>query len=184
MTSRVGLRSLPRAYLSMDSAVYLGWVALALTPGLGARMAGKLLRKFGSPAAIFDASRTSLEAQRLPRAVAQALHSRQPLSDAARELASIQASGCRLLTWDEPEYSVRLREIYDPPPLLYVIGNPELLNRHNVAIVGTRRPTPYGNQIAGRLGRDLAQRGLAVVSALARGIDACAHKGLSALLAE
>jgi DNA processing protein len=161
----------------MDSADYLGWVALALTPGLGARMAGKLLREFGSPGAIFDASLTSLEAQRLPAAVAQALHSKQPLSDAARELASVQASSCRLLTWDEPQYPARLREIYDPPPLLYVLGNPELLNRHSVAIVGARRPTPYGNQIAERLGRDLAQRGLAVASGLARGIDACAHKG-------
>lgn len=172
------LRSLPRAMLSMDSADYLEWVALALTPGLGARMAGKLLREFGSPGAIFDASLTSLEAQRLPAAVAQALHSKQPLSDAARELASVQASGCRLLTWDEPEYPTRLREIYDPPPLLYVLGNPELLNRHIVAIVGARRPTPYGNQMAERLGRDLAQRGLAVASGLARGIDACAHKGV------
>ncbi|HKQ85748.1 MAG TPA: DNA-processing protein DprA [Candidatus Acidoferrales bacterium] len=162
----------------MDSADYLEWVALALTPGLGARMAGKLLREFGSPGAIFDASLTSLEAQRLPAAVAQALHSKQPLSDAARELASVQASGCRLLTWDEPEYPTRLREIYDPPPLLYVLGNPELLNRHIVAIVGARRPTPYGNQMAERLGRDLAQRGLAVASGLARGIDACAHKGV------
>ena len=161
----------------MESIDYLGWVALALTPGLGARMAGKLLREFGSPSAIFEASLTSLEAQRLPAAVAQALHSKQPLSDASRELASVQASGCRLLTWDEPEYPARLREIYDPPPLLYVLGNPELLSRHIVSIVGARRPTPYGNQMAERLGRDLAQRGLAVGSGLARGIDACAHKG-------
>jgi DNA processing protein len=161
----------------MASVDYLGWVALALTPGLGARMAGKLLREFGNPAAIFDASLTTLEAQRLPAAVAQALHSRQPLSDAARELACVQASGCRLLTWDEPEYPARLREIYDPPPLLYVLGNAELLSRHIIAIVGARRPTPYGNQMAERLGRDLAQRGLAVGSGLARGIDACAHKG-------
>jgi DNA processing protein len=161
----------------MNSADYLGWVALALTPGLGARTAGKLLREFGSPAAIFDASLTALEAQRLPSAVAQALHSKQPLSDAARELAAVQASRCRLLTWDEPEYPARLREIYDPPPLLYVLGNAELLNRHTVAIVGARRPTPYGNQMAERLGKELAQHGLAVVSGLARGIDACAHRG-------
>lgn len=148
-----------------------------MTPGLGARTAGKLLREFGSPAAIFDASLTTLEAQRLPAAVAQALHSRQPLSDAARELAAVQAHGCRLLTWDEPQYPSRLREIYDPPPLLYVIGNAELLNKHSIAIVGARRPTPYGNQMAERLGKDLAQRGLAIASGLARGIDACAHKG-------
>jgi DNA processing protein len=164
-------------YLSMDSTEYLGWVALALTPGLGARMAGKLLREFGSPEGVFNASLTSLEAQRLPAAVAQAIHSRQPLSDAARELAAVQASRCRLLTWDEPQYPARLREIYDPPPLLYVIGNAELLNKHIVSIVGARRPTPYGNQMAERLGRDLAQRGIAVGSGLARGIDACAHRG-------
>jgi DNA processing protein len=161
----------------MDSDYYLGWLALALTPGLGARMAGKLLREFGSPAAIFAASLTALEAQRLPAAVAQALHSRRPLSDAAKELAQAQAFGCRLLTWDEPEYPARLREIYDPPPLLYVRGNVELLGRHIISIVGARRPTPYGNQMAERLARDLADRGLVIASGLARGIDASAHKG-------
>ncbi|MGA8013197.1 MAG: DNA-processing protein DprA [Candidatus Acidiferrales bacterium] len=161
----------------MHSDDYIGWLALALTPGLGARTAGKLLREFGSPDAIFNASLTALEAQRLPAAVAQALHSRRPLSDAAKELAQVQAAGCRLLTWDEPEYPARLREIYDPPPLLYVLGNIELLNRHLISVVGARRPTPYGNQMAERLSRDLADRGLVISSGLARGIDASAHKG-------
>jgi DNA processing protein len=156
---------------------YVGWLALALTPGLGARTAGKLLREFGSPDAIFNASLTELEAQHLPAAVAQAIHSRQPLSNAAKELAGVQAVGCRLLTWDEPEYPSRLREIYDPPPLLYVIGNAELLNRHVISIVGARRPSHYGNQMAERLAKDLADRGLVISSGLARGIDASAHKG-------
>lgn len=161
----------------MDSSQYLGWLALALTPGLGARMAGKLLRVFGSPDAIFNASLTALEAQRLPAAVAQALHTRQPLSLAAKELAQAEAIGCRLLTWDEPDYPARLREIYDPPPLLYVRGKIELLNRHLISVVGARRPSPYGNQMAERLTRDLADRGLVISSGLARGIDASAHKG-------
>jgi len=161
----------------MDSSQYLGWLALALTPGLGARMAGKLLQDFGSPEAIFSASLTALESRRLPAAVAQAIHTRQPLSDAAKELAMVQAAGCRLLNWDEPEYPRRLREIYDPPTLLYVLGNVELLGRHLISIVGARRPTPYGNQMAERLGRDLAERGLVITSGLARGIDSCAHKG-------
>jgi DNA processing protein len=161
----------------MHSDDYLGWVALALTPGLGARTAGKLLREFGSPDAIFNASLMALEGHRLPAAVAQALHSRRPLSDAAKELAQVQAAGCRLLTWDEPEYPARLREIYDPPPLLYVRGNVELLNRHTISVVGARRPTPYGNQMAERLSKDLADRGLVIASGLARGIDASAHKG-------
>ncbi|HKN60565.1 MAG TPA: DNA-processing protein DprA [Candidatus Acidoferrales bacterium] len=161
----------------MEPDQYLGWLALALTPGLGARMAGKLLGQFGSPDAIFNASLTALEGQRLPAAVAQAIHTRRPLSDAAKELAQAQAAGCRLLTWDEPEYPSRLREIYDPPPLLYVLGNVELLNRHALAIVGARRPTPYGNQMAERLAKDLAARGLVIASGLARGIDASAHRG-------
>jgi DNA processing protein len=161
----------------MEPDQYLGWLALALTPGLGARTAGKLLRELGSPEAIFNASLTALEAQHLPAAVAQALHSRQPLSSAAKELAQAQAAGCRLLTWDEPEYPTRLREIYDPPPLLYVKGNIALLNRHVISIVGARRPTPYGNQMAERLARDLADRGLVIASGLARGIDSSAHKG-------
>ena len=161
----------------MHSDDYIGWLALALTPGLGARTAGKLLREFGSPDAIFNASLTALEGQHLPAAVAQALHSRRPLSDAAKELAQVQAAGCRLLTWDEPQYPARLREIYDPPPLLYVRGNVELLNRHLISVVGARRPTPYGNQMAERISRDLADRGLVISSGLARGIDASAHKG-------
>ena len=161
----------------MHSDDYIGWLALALTPGLGARTAGKLLREFGSPDAIFSASLTALEGQRLPAAVAQALHSQRPLSDAAKELAQVQAAGCRLLTWDEPEYPARLKEIYDPPPLLYVRGNIELLSRHMISIVGARRPTPYGNQMAERISRDLADRGLVISSGLARGIDASAHKG-------
>ena len=156
---------------------YLEWLALALTPGLGARMAGKLLRAMGSPETIFNASLTELESHRLPAAVAQMIHTRQPMSAAAKELAQAQAAGVRLLTWDEPEYPQRLREIYDPPPLLYVRGNIELLNRHLISIVGSRRPTPYGNQMAEKLGRDLADRGLVIVSGLARGIDSCAHKG-------
>ncbi len=81
------------------------------------------------------------------------------------------------MTWDEPGYPLRLREIYDPPPLLYLRGNAELLARYSIAIVGTRRPSPYGNQMGEKLGWDLAERGLVVVSGLARGIDASAHAG-------
>jgi len=161
----------------MDTNDYLGWIALALTPGLGARTAGKLLAKFESPAAIFNASLTALEAEQIPASVAQAIHSGQPMSAAAKELAQLQATGARLLSWDEADYPERLREIYDPPPLLYTLGNLELLRRPSIAIVGTRRPTPHGNQVAEKLAKDLADRGLTIVSGLARGIDASAHRG-------
>jgi DNA processing protein len=82
----------------------LGWLALALTPGLGARMAGKLLRAVGSPEAICNASLTEPESRRLPAAAAQVIHVRQPMSAAAKGLAQTQAAGIRLLTCNEPEY--------------------------------------------------------------------------------
>jgi DNA processing protein len=160
-----------------DHNRYLAWVALALTPGLGTRTAGKLPQAFGSPEAIFAASLTALEAQRLPAAVAQALHSRQPRSAAAEEIAQAQSADVTLVTWDEPDYPQRLLQIFDPPPLLYLLGDKSLLNRHQISIVGSRRPTAYGNQMAVKLGRDLADRGVVIVSGLARGIDCCAHSG-------
>lgn len=94
----------------MEADQHLGWLALALTPGLGARMAGKLLREFGSPEAVFNASLTALEAQHLAAAVAQAIHSREPLSAAAKELAQVQQDGCSLLNWGDPAYPHLLRE--------------------------------------------------------------------------
>ena len=156
---------------------YISWLALALTPGLGTRTAGKLLKTLGSPERIFATSLTELEAHHLPAAVAQAIHSRRPLSAAAKELAQAQAAGVSLITWDEPDYPTRLLQIYDPPPLLYLVGDKTLLNRHQISMVGSRRPTPYGNQMALKLGRDLADRGVVVVSGLARGIDSSAHSG-------
>src|SRR5579862_7372748 len=140
-------------------------------------MAGKLLRQFGSPQEIFRASLTELEACRLPSAPARAIQTHGAHKDAEAELAQIRKLGCRLLNWDEPEYPQRLLEIYDPPPLLYVRGDVSALNRHSISMVGTRRPTPYGNQVAERLGRDLASRGFTVVSGMARGIDSSAHHG-------
>ena len=164
----------------MDLEHSLPWLALRLTPGLGARLAGKLLRQFGSPEEISQASLTELEACQLPAAVAQAVFSKAAFRDAEKELAQVRKAGCRLIHWGESEYPKRLLEIYDPPPLVYVRGNEQVLNRHTISIVGTRRPTPYGNQIAERLARDLAEHGLVVASGLARGIDSSAHRGACA----
>jgi DNA processing protein len=158
----------------------LPWLALRLTPGLGARLSGKLLRQFGSPEEVFRASLTELEACQLPAAVAQAVFSRAAFRDAEKELAQVRKAGCQLIHWEESAYPKRLAEIYDPPPLLYVRGNVQVLNRYTISIVGTRRPTPYGNQIAEKLARDLAEHGLIVASGLARGIDSSAHRGACA----
>lgn len=166
----------------MDVAASLPWLALRLTSGLGARLAGKLLRQFGAPEEVFRASLTELEACRLPTAVAQAVVSRAAFRDAEKEVAELRRLGYGLLNWEESAYPKRLLEIYDPPPLLYVRGDTEVLRRHSIAIVGTRRPTPYGNQISERIARDLAERGLVIVSGLARGVDSSAHRGACASL--
>ena len=94
-----------------------------MTPGLGSRLTGKLLRQFGSPKEVFRASLTELEACHLPTVPARAIQAKQAHKDAEEELAQVRKLGCRLLNWDEPEYPQRLLEIYDPPPLLYVRGD-------------------------------------------------------------
>ncbi len=161
----------------MELEASLDWLSLSMTPGLGSRLTGKLLRHFGSPANVFRASLTQLEACQLPSVPARAIHAKQAHKDAEEELSRARALGCRLLNWDDPEYPQRLLEIYDPPPLLYVRGDATVLNRHSISMVGTRRPTPYGNQVAEKLGHDLAARGLSIVSGMARGIDSLAHQG-------
>ncbi len=161
--------------MELDNSLY--WVALTVTPGLASRLTAKLLQTFGTPEAVFRATLTELEACHLPASVAQAIASQAPLKAAEKEVAQLKKLGCRLLNWEETEYPRRLKEIYDPPPLLYVRGDVSVLARHSLAMVGTRRPTTYGNQMAERLARELAERSLVIVSGLARGIDSSAHKG-------
>jgi len=161
----------------VDLDASLSWLALHGTAGLGARIAKKLLREFGSPDGIFSASLTELEACHLPAATAQAIASRAGFAFAEKQLAEAKRIGCQLVNCQEAGYPQRLLQIYDPPPLLFVRGDASALSRHSIAFVGTRRPTPYGNQITEKLARELAERGLAIVSGLARGIDSSAHTG-------
>ena len=161
----------------MELDASLSWLALTLTPGLAARLSGRLLRQFGSPDAVFAAPVTGLEACKLPAQVAQAIVQKQAFKRAEKELAAVRRLGCRLVNWTEPEYPRTLLEIYDPPVLLYVRGDVQVLNNVALSIVGTRRPTLYGGQMAERLGRDLAVRGVVIISGMARGIDALSHQG-------
>ena len=156
----------------------LSWLALGLTPGLASRLSARVLRQFGSPEEVFRASKRDLEACHLPSEAAEAVLKRKAFPRAEKELAGIRKiDGCSLVNWTEPEYPQTLLQIYDPPVLLYVRGDPQVLNLTSLSVVGTRRPTVYGTQMAQRLGRELAARGLVIVSGLARGIDAIAHQG-------
>ncbi|HKV23274.1 MAG TPA: DNA-processing protein DprA [Candidatus Acidoferrum sp.] len=117
----------------------------------------------------------------MPAPVAQSVFKKEAFKRAEKELkAAGNIDRCRLINWTEPEYPQSLLQIYDPPVLLYVRGNPEVLNFPSLSVVGTRKPTLYGTQMAERLGRELASRGLVIVSGLARGIDAIAHQGAMA----
>src|SRR2546422_5083769 len=165
--------------MELDASLY--WLALSLTPGIAARLSGKLLHQFGSPEGVFRASLTELEACHLPAPAAQAIAKQTALRLAEKELAALRRNGSALLHWEEPQYPKRLREIYDPPPLLYFRGDLALLSRHCISMVGTRRPTLYGNQIAERLARDLASRGVVILSGGGRGVEPSPHKsGLAA----
>jgi DNA processing protein len=162
----------------MELDASLSWLALALTPGLACRLCARLLRKIGSPDRIFHASLTELEGCSLPARVAQTIHNKEAFKRAEKELAGIcNIPDCRLLNWTEPEYPQTLLQIYDPPVLFYLRGDPQILNMPCLSIVGTRRPTLYGSQMAERLGRDLSAPGPVILSGMARGIDAIGHHG-------
>jgi DNA processing protein len=155
----------------------LHWLALRLVPGLGSRTAGKLLDRFGSPRAIFRASRSELEGAGVSGSVAQSIASGCAFEDAAGQHEKMALAGAVLVARGDPRYPPALREIYDPPILLFARGRVELLQSVTLGVVGTRRPTPYGLAVAERLSADLAHAGLTIASGMARGVDSAAHKG-------
>ncbi len=155
----------------------LAWLALALAPGLGPKRILDAVQQLKSASRIFTLPLTALEGLRLPAEAAQFLFDGKGRRAAEEEWARVSAQGSTLISYSCPEYPERLREIYDPPPVLWVRGNIKLLTRPSIAVVGTRHPTPYGTGVAEMLARDLAARRLLIVSGMARGIDSCAHKG-------
>ena len=154
----------------------LHWLALRMVPGLGPRRGHELLEKFRSPVLLFRAGVSDLEGLGLSGSLARTIASGCVFEDAVRQQERLKATGSLLVTFVDPRYPGRLREIYDPPLMLFARGRTELLNRVAVAIVGTRAPSAYGTLAAARFGTDLARAGLVIVSGMARGIDTSAHK--------
>lgn len=154
------------------------WVALNMTLGIGPRAAAKLLERFGSAEAVYGATRPELEQLRLLPEAVDSIIAREQQDKAEAEIENVKKLGADLLILDDGVYPSLLREIYDPPITLYVKGAWEqCLDQPCVAIVGSRRCSTYGQNAASMLARDLAQRGVTVVSGFARGIDAAAHRG-------
>jgi DNA processing protein len=154
------------------------WVELNMTPGIGPRAAAKLLARFGSAQGVYGATRTELEQLRLAPEAIDSIISRGLRPTAEAEIAAVRKLGGDILLLDDGVYPPSLREIYDPPIVLYVKGAwAECLDQPCIAVVGSRKCSTYGQNSALMLARDLAQRGLTVVSGFARGIDAAAHRG-------
>jgi DNA processing protein len=154
------------------------WVELNMTPGIGPRAAAKLLERFGSAEAVYSATRAELEQLRLVPEAVDTIIARDLRLRAEAEIATVRKLGGDILLLDDGVYPSSLREIYDPPIVLYVKGAwSECWDQPCVGVVGSRKCSTYGQNAALMLSRDLAQRGVTVVSGFARGIDAAAHRG-------
>src|ERR1044072_8761712 len=154
------------------------WVELNMTPGIGPRAAAKLLERFGSAEAVFNATRAELEHLRLRPEAIESIRARDLHERAGQEIERVREMGADILLLDDGFYPALLREIFDPPITLYVKGAwTACLEQPCVAVVGSRRCSTYGQNAATMLARDLAERGVTIISGLARGIDAAAHRG-------
>ncbi len=155
----------------------LEWLALWLTPGLGPTRARRVVEHLGSAAAVFRASLTELEATGILASAAQSLATGKSMELAREEMARATAAGVEIVTIDDSCYPQQLKQIYDPPLVLYVRGQVEVISQPGIALVGTRHPTPYGSGMAERLACDLAAHGLVIISGMARGVDTAGHRG-------
>lgn len=156
----------------------LPWLALYLIPGLGNGTIKRLIKRFGHPQRVFESSHDelmTLEGMRGP--VAHHIVSRGFVSEAEQELEKAEACHARVVVYADPDYPSLLKEIYNPPMVLYVKGNALFMSRTFVAVIGSRNPTHYGVKAAEKLGSGLAGQGVGVVSGLAKGIDSAAHRG-------
>ncbi|MEW6517870.1 MAG: DNA-processing protein DprA [Thermodesulfobacteriota bacterium] len=157
----------------------LDWLALSLTPGLGVRSWHKLLAVFASPREVLETEpgRISKLVPGLRASVIAGLDRENLRAAAEKELAAAAKAGIEIITREQPAYPELLRNIADPPILLYVKGNAALLQSGCIGVVGARAASVYGRRIAEDLSKRLCQRGLTVVSGLALGIDTAAHEG-------
>ena len=161
----------------LSSAAAQDWLAIALTPGLGPTKARRIVEFFGGASAVLRAPLTELEAAGIQAVSAQSLATGKSRELAGEEVARASAAGAQIVTLDDDGYPTHLKQIYDPPLVLYVRGDASVIGCPGIALVGTRHPTPYGSGMSERLSCDLAARGLVIFSGMARGVDTAAHRG-------
>ncbi|HLF88008.1 MAG TPA: DNA-processing protein DprA [Anaerolineales bacterium] len=154
----------------------LYWIGLNLVRGIGAVRFRGLLDYFGDAKTAWEASESSLRAAGLSEKITQNLIQLRAGVDLSLIQSQLEALNVTVLTWDDVAYPSRLREIDQPPPVLYLRGTLTEADEWAVAIVGTRRVTTYGRQVTEQIATNLAQNGITVISGLARGVDSIAHQ--------
>jgi len=153
------------------------FVALNMLPGIGPVRVVKLLEAFGSPEAILQARPQSLRGVAgIGAEVSENIAAWESKVDLTGEMKRVEAFGAKVVTRSDPDYPQILREIHDPPIVLYVWGDPSALDTRSVGVVGTRKPSHYAADCAKKLSYQMAYAGLTVASGLARGIDTAAHQ--------
>ncbi len=152
------------------------WVGFNMVRGVGAARVRALIDYFGTLADAWHAPATELREAGLDKRSLKNLLAARSRIDLDKEMARLEKWGVQVITWEDPTYPRRLRQIYNPPPVLYMLGSLEPEDEWAVAVVGTRRPTDYGREAARVLATDLAKQGITVVSGLALGIDGIAHQ--------
>lgn len=152
------------------------WLGFNLVNGVGPAKVQALLDYFGSLAAAWQATELQLAQIGFDRRTIKNLQETRTAVDLDRVLDQVQAAGIHLLTWESPGYPAYLKEIPTPPPLLYVQGELQEADQWAVAVVGTRRLTSYGRQVTQDIVAGLVRHNITIISGLARGIDAVAHK--------
>jgi DNA processing protein len=155
----------------------LEWVALRLVRGVGDATFHRLLRRFGSPGAVFEQPHQALVEAGIPRAIAARLVQGLDTAAARAQVSSAASLGARVVPLPDPAYPAGLLELEDPPPVLWVLGELPGRDARMVGIVGTRAPDGYGLAQALRISAGCARAGVWVLSGGARGIDAAAHEG-------
>jgi DNA processing protein len=168
----------------LDDESWVGWLRLQMTPGIGSVSGRNLLRAFGDPAAIFSQSAATLRAvvqARQAQALLQLPSDFEAIARFTQQWLQGERRQHHMLVLGDPRYPFALLEIDDPPLVLYAAGSERALNcldaSRSIAIVGSRNPTPQGLENSRAFGKALAQEGLTVVSGMALGVDAAAHRG-------
>ncbi|MCB2227144.1 MAG: DNA-processing protein DprA [Desulfarculaceae bacterium] len=155
----------------------MDWLGLKLIPGVGSITYARLVEAFGSPGAALGAPLGALKAiPRLREEVARAVHCRAWSADPEAEMRGLERLGARVITLRSPDYPTVLANILAPPPVLFARGDLAPCHDGGVAVVGSRKMSPYGQRLAVDLGRDRALDGKSLVSGLARGVDGAAHR--------